>query len=83
MRRCAPVPEIPPGLFHRLETVQARLVQEHLPEVLLPPAKPGMSAARPPRSRRTSSNSTGAKSPTSCPPRAWRPVRPQPGPSSA
>jgi len=34
MRRCAPVPEIPPGLFHRLESVQARLVQEHLPAVL-------------------------------------------------
>lgn len=34
MRRRAPLPDIPPSIFHRLESVQARLVQEQLPGVL-------------------------------------------------
>ena len=34
MRRRAPVPDIPPSIFHRLESVQAHLVQEQLPGVL-------------------------------------------------
>jgi hypothetical protein len=34
MRRHAPFPDIPPSIFHRLESVPACLVQERLPGVL-------------------------------------------------